>query len=253
VRVVVLHDLGSTGADAVARLGLDGTGCAVPDLRGHGADDRPIAAGSLDLDAVARDLALDPALSDPAHPDPALRGEPVALVGLGLGAAVALRVAVLRPEAVAALVAVLPSGTDRPLPAHLRAYPVIGELLARYGPYDGATRFRRTGLFHAVELTSAAAGAALLAQFRAPRARERAARLVDLPREPALREGDAAAVAGIPTTVIAASGDPLHPVDVARLWAARLPHAALVEVEATRDPREAARRLRAAVARALPR
>jgi len=244
VRVVVLHDLGSTGADAVARLGLGGTGCDVPDLRGHGADDRPIAPGSLDLDPVACELAHELALPHAA--------EPVALVGLGLGAAVALRVAVLRPEAVAAVVAVLPSGTDRPLPPHLRAYPVIGELLIRYGPYDGATRFRRTGPFHAVELASPASGAALLAQFRAPRARERAARLVDLPRQPALRAGDAAAAAGIPTTVIAASGDPLHPVEVARLWAARLPHAALVEVEATRDPREAAGRLRAAVARALP-
>jgi 3-oxoadipate enol-lactonase len=96
--VVLLHGLGSSAADWPAqRAALEGCyRVAAVDLPGHGGS--PLPSGSLTIERMARDVAaLLARLDGPAH-----------VVGLSLGACVALRLALQAPARVRSLVLVNP-------------------------------------------------------------------------------------------------------------------------------------------------
>lgn len=99
--VVLLHDLASCSflwREVAVRLPLGRLTVFAPDLLGHGESDRPVAA---DLGIAAQAEYLDQALT-------ALRISRAAVVGLGLGAAVALAWAAARPERVDSLLLLSP-------------------------------------------------------------------------------------------------------------------------------------------------
>jgi len=102
--LVLVHGLGGSAANwlALAPLLLPGRRVLVPELPGHGGSDPLPAAAS--LNAYADRIA-------------GLLDEPAAIVGHSLGGAVALRLAIRRPELVRALVlagaAGISSGTRR--------------------------------------------------------------------------------------------------------------------------------------------
>ena len=102
--LVLVHGLGGSAANwlALAPLLLPGRRVLVPELAGHGGSDPLPAAAS--LNAYADRIA-------------GLLDEPAAIVGHSLGGAVALRLAIRRPELVRALVlagaAGISSGTRR--------------------------------------------------------------------------------------------------------------------------------------------
>ena len=89
--LLLVHGLGGSAANwlALAPLLLPGRRLIVPDLPGHGGSDPLPAAAS--LTAYADSLA-------------ALLDGPAAVVGHSLGGAIALRLAIRRPELVSALV-----------------------------------------------------------------------------------------------------------------------------------------------------
>lgn len=220
--VVLLHGLGGSRDDMLP-LAEGRTDAVAPDLRAHGAN--PLIGGP-------DDFALDAIATEVEHGLPA---GPLSIVGESLGAAVALRLALRDPGRVERLVLLRPSFTTRPLPPNLRPFPVIGELLIRYGAERGAALFRAGGLYHAVELQSRRGARGLLAQFTAPDAARRAIRLVELPRNRAYRDAAELTPLTMPTTIVAAPRDPVHPLDVAERWQRDLPHARLQTVPARDD------------------
>lgn len=99
--VVLLHDLGSCSflwREVAVRLPLGRFTVFAPDLLGHGESDRPVSA---DLGVGAQAEYLDQLLT-------ALRISRTAVVGLGLGGAVALAWAAARPERVDSLLLLSP-------------------------------------------------------------------------------------------------------------------------------------------------
>jgi pimeloyl-ACP methyl ester carboxylesterase len=150
--------------------------------------------------------------------DEASLAGPIAVGGVSIGAVVAIRWALANPGRVVAVLAVLPPWTGAPdmAPAALSARHTAAQL-------------RRDGL---------AATTAAMRSSSPPWLADELTRSWSR-QWPALPEAmdEAAAFAGpstaelsrlaVPLGVVAASGDPIHPVEVAREWVAAAPHAAL--------------------------
>ncbi|RZU66530.1 alpha/beta hydrolase family protein [Microterricola gilva] len=225
---VLLHGL---GADRHQPLGLfapvlttaeRSDSVIALDVRAHG--DSPLlgAAGDFALDALARELAATVTAATDGTPAEA---EPVTLIGISMGAALALRIALGEMLPVRRAVFVRPAFAGESLPPNLRAFPVIAELLARLGPAAGAAAFRESSLYQHVAAASPLGASGLLGQFTAPDAAARAVRLSEIPRNSAYRDpAELAALAarGVSSLVVAAPRDPVHPMTVAEEWAAGL-------------------------------
>ncbi|AMB59592.1 alpha/beta fold hydrolase [Microterricola viridarii] len=200
------------------------------DVRAHG--DSPLVGDAADftLAALARELAAS--ARDALPP-----GEPVTVIGISMGAALALRITLDELLPVRRAVFVRPSFSSEALPSNLRVFPVIAELLARLGPVEGLGVFRESSLYQEVFAASPAGGRGLLTQFTAPDAAARAVRLTEVPRNRAYHDAAelaALAARGVPSLVVAAPRDPVHPVPVAEEWAAGL-GAPLLRVPARDD------------------
>ncbi len=226
---VLLHGL---GADRRQPLGLfepvvqevsGGDEIVIaPDVRAHGGF---LAVGEPADFAIDR-LAVEVCEQVPAAMADAGRGtrsasEPVTIIGISMGAAIALRIALAGLLPVARAVFVRPSFDNRSLPEHL---PVIGQILADAGP-AGAAEFQEREVYQRVAAVSPAGGRALLAQFQAPDASRRAMRLVEIPRNRAFDAESELAELGardIRSLVVGAMRDPVHPVAVAEQWAGGL-------------------------------
>lgn len=237
---LLLHGLGNDAAQALALLGpVLPADTIAPDVRAHGESPMVGRPEDFDLDRLAAELPVPTG--------------PLTLVGISMGAALCLRIALARPADVERLVLVRPAFTDRPLPRNLELFPVLGELLARYGALEAERQFRCTARYRSVELVSKLGAAGLVAQLRAPRAAERAVRLLEIPRNRAFGSDRELAVLDVPATVVAAPRDPVHPLEVAQQWVDSLPQARLFTVPARDDGMPAyTSALRAAVAAALP-
>ncbi|GAA2017739.1 alpha/beta fold hydrolase [Nakamurella flavida] len=219
--VVVLHGLGGDHRQALDLLPPDLRATRIaPDLPGHGdtdLDDRPVGfAPFADLTAA---LLGDLAISGP-----------VPVVGVSMGAGVAVALATARPDLVDRLILVRPAWLDRP-PTHLAVFRVVADLLGTLGPGAGAEAFTRTEEFAAVRAVSPTMAASLLGQFDRPHAVARRRVLATLPVD-APATAAAHAQLGVPTTVVAAPGDPVHPEALARTLAGWIPGAELVLVPA---------------------
>lgn len=226
---VLLHGLGadrSQPLDLVGpvldRLGVPPDAIAAPDVRAHGASRVIGVPADFALDRLADEVAA----AARATLDAAGAGaRPVTVVGISMGAALALRICLRGLLPVERAVFVRPAFDDRSLPPSLHAFPVIGELLRESGPVAGAERFRRTEPYLRVSRESPAGGRGLLAQFTATDAAARAIRLVEIPRNRAFdhdAELGALARGGIPSLVVGAPRDPVHPFALAERWAGAL-------------------------------
>lgn len=233
---VLLHGLGADRSQplalfgpVLAGLGVPASSIAAPDVRAHGASTLVGEPADFALDRLAHEVAgvagdelARVVGGDAASARPT---RPITLVGISMGAALALRICLLRLLPVERAVFVRPAFGDRSLPANLRPFPVIGELLRELGPTDGAERFRRTEPYLRVAHESPAGGRGLLAQFTATDAARRAIRLVEIPRNRAF--ADDAELAGLASRgfrslVVGAPRDPVHPFALAERWASGL-------------------------------
>lgn len=248
--VVLLHGLGQSSVEVQNVFGPvvpAGMRVIAPDVRAHGADDRVGAPADFTLPALARDLATRLGAEPPGR---------LTVIGVSMGAALALRLALDSALPIERLVFVRPAFTADPLPHNLRAFPVIGELLADHGPVEGERHFLGSAVYAETLAESRLGADGLLAQFRSPGAARRAIRLLEIPRSPVFADSPAEAEAldslAAPTAIVWAPRDPVHPVSVAEEWMARLPDAANLPLPA-RDDGYATylAATRAAVARAL--
>ncbi|MGR0219842.1 alpha/beta fold hydrolase [Agromyces sp. ZXT2-6] len=225
---VLLHGLGADRSQPLGLFGpvLDSPGLAIaavaaPDVRAHGASTVVGEPADFALDRLADEVASE-ARATLATGRTARR---LTLVGISMGAALALRICLRGLLPVDRAVFVRPAFDDRSLPPNLRPFPVIGELLHESGPVDGAERFRRTEPYLRVARESPMGGRGLLAQFTATDAAARAVRLVEIPRNRAFAaEAELAELAprGIRSLVVGAPRDPVHPFALAERWAGAL-------------------------------
>jgi pimeloyl-ACP methyl ester carboxylesterase len=222
--VLLLHGLGGT-CDQLARFSTNLVvgSLLAPDLRAHGETALVGAPDAFHFNGFTDDLV---ALLDQ------LRYPRTAVVGVSMGAGVAVNLALRYPERVSALLLIRPAWTDEPNPAHLSALSYAGDLLQRMGSVVGARVFADSPDYRRVLGASAAAAAGLLEQFRDPLAAQRAVRLVQMPlSNPFKRLADLGAL-DVPATVVAAPADPLHPVEIAEAWAAHIPGSGWFETAA---------------------
>ncbi|MDE2016465.1 MAG: alpha/beta fold hydrolase [Hyphomicrobiales bacterium] len=162
---------------------------------------------------------------------------PVVVGGISMGAAIALRLAVVRPDLVRALALVRPAWLFEAAPPNMAMYGEVGDLLAAHGPARGLALFRASDL--AARLAREAPDN--LATFEGFFAREPASATAELLRRiardgPGIDAEDAARI-GKPTIVVGNRRDAAHPIGFARDLARAIPGARFVEVAAKADDR----------------
>ena len=208
-----------------------------PDVRAHGGFLAVGEPADFHLDRLAAEVCEQvPASLVDVHVGHGDRDDAVTLIGISMGAALALRIALLGLLPVRRAVFVRPAFDDRSLPDNLRPFPVIGQILADAGP-AGAAEFQERAIYRELASSTPAGGRALLAQFQAPDAARRAMRLVEIPRNRAFADDaelEELTARGIRSLVVGAPRDPVHPFGIAERWAGGL-HTMLELVPARDD------------------
>jgi pimeloyl-ACP methyl ester carboxylesterase len=216
--IVLLHglggDLGQLWGITPGEVGGRPTPVLATDAREHG---RTQAAdvGLLSFDLMAEDLI---SLADKLQLGPKL-----VLVGVSMGAATALAVAIKAPGRVHALVTLRPAWLNQPLPGNLRAFPEVARLLRAEGPVRGRAIFQESAQYREIEAISPSGAASLLGQFDQPGAVARARRLEEMPSSVPYQDPRSLGGLSAPVLVIGAPNDPVHPIGYAEELASLVP------------------------------
>ena len=187
------------------------------ECRGHGASD-PGPLEALSLAAFAEDLAA--LAQDRFEP-------PMVLGGISMGAALALRLAVRRPDLVAGLVLARPAWACDAAPPNLAPYALVGDLLGRLPPDEARAAFEASD--EARQLSEEAPDnlASLRGFFGRRPLDVTAALLSRVARDgPGVTPADLARLS-VPTLVIGHGRDLAHPWEMAEALAALIPDARL--------------------------
>lgn len=230
--VLALHGLGSSRAGILSYLPRDLRAQLIaPDIRAHGANPEVGTAAQFQIDALANEVETGLAT--------VWDGTPLTIVGVSMGAAIGLRIAVRGRFPVDRFAALRPSFTHTPLPQNLTIFPVLAELLERYSQTEALAQFREMRLYDEVEAISPVAVRALEDQLTQERAKERRLRLSEIPRNAAYAPGDLESLVArrIPSVVLASPRDPVHPVTVGEAWAQGLRCRVLLSPERDRGMR----------------
>ncbi len=188
---------------------------AVLDCRGHGAS--PLGA--------VRDIALATFTGDLGRLAAALH--PIAVGGISMGAALALRLAVTRPDLVPALILSRPAWVAEPCPPNLAPNVQVGRLIAQGAPL---ATFEATASARQLAATAPDNLASLRAFFARQPLAETATLLTQIAGDdPGVSEAQIAALT-IPTLILATDEDFIHPLDHAKTLARLIPRATLTEL-----------------------
>ncbi|MFC4465317.1 alpha/beta fold hydrolase [Streptomyces xiangluensis] len=213
--MLLLHGLGgdTTQFDAflphLARLPYD---LLMPDMRAHGRTELTGDAHEFTFQHLSADIRA--LLADRAV------AQPVIGVGISMGAGVLAALAIQEPRTFAGLVFIRPAWEDRADPANLRAFRDIATLLASQNIAAAAAEFAQSPVYQAVRAESETAADSLMDQFSAPHAAGRRLRLARMPLStPFASLADLHRIRP-PVAVIGTRHDPLHPLAIARNWAA---------------------------------
>jgi pimeloyl-ACP methyl ester carboxylesterase len=223
--ILHLHGLGGDHSQAFGftpsaeELGTAGGGWrrVAVDMRGHGETRALGEAGSLTFDAFADDaVAVLRSLGKGARP--------AVIVGMSMGAEVALHIASRAPELVRALVLIRPAFAGGVVSNNmLPIYRLVKEHLQRDG-VAGVSAFVRTPEYRSIARLSEQTAASLARQFERPGAVERAEVLTAVPSSPALPLAEVQLI-DHPAIVLVSPEDPAHPMTCGRLLADSLPNA----------------------------
>jgi pimeloyl-ACP methyl ester carboxylesterase len=207
--VLVLHGLGADHQQPLSLLPPDlDRWCRIiaPDMRAHGTTELPADAAFLTFTQLATDV------------EEALAGldiHDLTVIGISMGAAIALELLARARMPIRTVALVRPAWHWQPLPANLDVFPRIAELLRDKGADDGREAFQHSSDYAQIAAVSSKAADALIAQFDAPRARERVDRLTAIPAS-APRRPDRP---GMPILIVASTLDPVHPIATAEALA----------------------------------
>jgi pimeloyl-ACP methyl ester carboxylesterase len=193
-------------------------GVLAPDLRAHG----DTAFLGRPEDFTPRQLAADvTALMQ----DLGLASKRVCVLGVSLGATVALELFRGGSLDIAAGVFIRPSHSVDPAP-----YLEVNALIASYlveDPDSALTRLLATDEYREVAAISPSGASGLRDKVTKPRSAERAMRLAMGAYWTAFAAGERVESV-VPSLIVAARNDPLHPVAVAEEWHARIANSTLV-------------------------
>ncbi len=206
-----------------------GFACLTLECRGHGLSEAgPVEAFS--IATFADDVA---ALIEAEAAGPLVVG------GVSMGAAIALRLAVTRPDLVAGLVLVRPAWFVDAAPVNMEPNALVAALLAEHSRDEARLLFENSST--AAELAEIAPDN--LASLRGFFSREPVAVTAALLRRisadgPGVTEGMLSGIA-VPTLVLAHGQDAIHPLRHAESLAAAIPDARLVPITPKAASREA--------------
>ncbi|WP_119254860.1 alpha/beta fold hydrolase [Shinella zoogloeoides] len=201
------------------------------ECRGHGASD----AGSKAAFSIAT-------FADDIAGYLAAQGAGRAVVGgISMGAAIALRLAVRRPERVRALVIARPAWICAANPANMAPNRIAGELLDRYPPQEARRQYEALPLAAELEREAPDNLASIRGFFTREPIDVTAALLRAISMDgPDVTEAEVSAIA-VPTLVIGHGRDLVHPLGHARSLAGMIPGARLVEITPKADDADAYR------------
>lgn len=244
--LLLLHGLGGDRQQAlglVAGFRDSRLAALAPDLRAHGGTPIVGDAEAFTIDELASDIvALIERLGQGS--------KPTYIAGVSMGAALAIRLALGGRLDVRGLGLVRPAFDDTPNPPNLAVMPVIAELLRLDDAGKARARLLASPEYREVADVTASGARSVEDQLTKSGARERAIRLVEVPKNVAWRDDAELRTLDVPALVIGTERDVMHPLDLARRTAALLPHGELVEVTPRdADPNRYDREIRSTVRR----
>jgi pimeloyl-ACP methyl ester carboxylesterase len=147
-----------------------------------------------------------------------------------MGAAIALRIAALRPGRVTALILARPAWTFEAAPPNMRPFAEVAALLHEHSPEAARARFTASATARMLAASAPDNLASLLKFFDRPDPAVTADLLGDIAAEgPGVTRAQVAAIA-VPTLVIGHDIDHVHPLAHAATLAAAIPGARLVRI-----------------------
>ena len=151
--------------------------------------------------------------------------------GISLGAAIALRLAVLHPARVQALILARPAWVDHPAPATMQSYSEVARILARHGDIGGAL-FQSGQTYRDLSLASPDNAGSLVSFFTRPQPDTTVALLQSIPQDGPGVTKDQIAALHLPTLVLTTGQDYVHPAAYGAELAKLIPHATLTDLPA---------------------
>ncbi|MDR3493642.1 MAG: alpha/beta hydrolase [Ancalomicrobiaceae bacterium] len=239
---LALHDSGGPGRPIVLQHGLTGDAAQIAEFfpgssawrvltlecRGHGGSEAgdprhfSIATFSYDLAAALAAAGVNRAV----------------VGGVSMGAAIACRLAVTRPELVEALVLIRPAWVTDAGPANMAPNAEVGELLARFGAEAGLAAFERSATAARLAVEAPDNLASLKSMFRRVPADITTALTTRISADgPGISADDLRRVV-VPALIVGHRRDAIHPLRLAEILASLLPSARLAEItpKATSKP-----------------
>jgi pimeloyl-ACP methyl ester carboxylesterase len=177
---------------------------------------------------------------------------PVVIGGISMGAAIALRIAVTRPDLIRALVLARPAWIAEAAPANMRLYAEVGDLLSRHSPEEARARFETSATAARLAQEAPDNLASLVSLFSRHPHDMTAELLKRIAADGPGVSRDEIARLRLPTLVIGNTKDEAHPLSHAQTLMNFIPGAALAAVTSKSDSRAAyVADFRAALARFL--
>ncbi|MGF7218076.1 pimeloyl-ACP methyl ester carboxylesterase [Spirosoma lacussanchae] len=225
--LVLLHGLGGNRHQWISLLEpIPGYQLLVPDLPGHGdASWLPTAPCSFDSFAQAVADWLD-LLTQEGQ----ITG-PIVLGGISMGAGIAIRYALNRPDQIRNLVLLRPAWVDQPLPSSLSILYRLGKRLeSDHDTLATQTWLLQDELFLTLQTENPACAASIMGQLNRPDPPLTARTLVEIVNSAPIQDWAEVMRLALPTLVMGSTDDPLHPMAMATSWANALPNASFREV-----------------------
>ncbi|WP_062119900.1 alpha/beta fold hydrolase [Aureimonas sp. AU40] len=155
---------------------------------------------------------------------------PVAIGGISMGAAIALRLAVLRPDLVRGLALVRPAWVLERAPRNMRPNAEVGELIAAHSGEEARGLFEAGGTARRLALEAPDNLASLRGFFTREPLSVTSALLRAMSVDGPGIAAEAVARLRVPTLVVGHERDVVHPLAHAKALAALVPGAAMVEI-----------------------
>ena len=201
--------------------------CHALESRGH---------GNSDIGALA-ELSISRFTEDAALFLQTLDGPPPVIGGISMGAAIALRLAVMHPDTVSGLVLARPAWVTEAAPPTLAPHREAAALMAAYGPDEAKRLFKTTDIAGLVAAESPDNLASLLGFFDRHPVEQTQALLATIAKDgPGVDRSQIAAI-DLPTLVIGTDRDFVHPLSMAEELASLISSATLARIVAKSDNR----------------
>lgn len=142
--------------------------------------------------------------------------------GISMGSSIAIRIALLFPHCIEALLLIRPAWLNKPKPENLKALMLAGELLQKYCLETAKSILQESKQYTFLEKVAPAVANSLLGQFDEPNAKENAIRLINIPASTPFDDDMDLEQIRAETLILATDQDPVHPLWMAEHLASRI-------------------------------